>query len=75
MTRKEALAEAECKQFAQPEATWVAVPRGEDWVVARVGVGSAPRERVATIKPPPVTPHEAPQSPGERAVTQFGAGG
>jgi hypothetical protein len=76
VTREEAAIEAERKQRAEPDAKWIATPRGDEWIVARIGVAPNDGEPAATAtKPPPPTPHDAPQSPLERVVTQFGAGG
>jgi hypothetical protein len=75
MTRDEAIAQARRRQAAHPDAKWVATRRHEEWVVARIGLKPAPNGPTGTaIKPPPPTPHEAPQSELQRVVTQFGAG-
>jgi hypothetical protein len=67
MTRAQAEAEAERKQRTRPDATWIATQRGDEWVVACVGVGPNKNKPTGTaIKPPPETPHEAPLAPEER---------
>jgi hypothetical protein len=76
MTREEALAEVKRKQRSHPDVTWVATPRGDEWVVASIDVprGTVKPTGTAT-KPPPTTPHESLQSPQERLNTLYGSGG
>jgi hypothetical protein len=73
MTREEAIAEAERRRIAEPEATWIATRRGSEWAVARIGLAPHGHTGTAT-KPPPPAPRDDPHSPIERA-TWFAAGG
>lgn len=74
MTRDQAIAEAARLQRERPDAKWLATEREGAWVVARIEL--APTTPTGTaVKPPPVAPHDAPQSELQRITTQFGSGG
>ena len=75
MTHEEAIAEVARIQAADPEATWVAVGRENEWVIARVGLPPTPKPRgkATNAKPPPVAPRDDPHSAIERAAW-FAAG-
>ena len=76
MTREQATPEAARKRRAHPDAKWIATRRGAVWAVARIGVSPGSTEPTGTAtKPPPPTPHEAPQSQRERLITLYGTGG
>jgi hypothetical protein len=74
MTREEAIAEVERRRASHPDATWVATQRGEDWIVARIGLAPTKPTGTAT-KPPPAAPRDDPHSSLERASWFAGAGG
>jgi len=74
MTRDEAIAEAQRRQSAHPDAKWIATERNGEWIVASIGLQPAPGPTGMAIKPPPA-PQGAPQSELQRVVTQFGIGG
>jgi hypothetical protein len=73
MTREQAMAEVERKRVAEPDATWMATHRGDDWSVARIGLTPTKPTGTAT-KPPPGAPRDDPHSSVERAAW-FAAGG
>jgi hypothetical protein len=73
MTREQAIAEVESRRAKDPDATWVTVPRGGEWTVARIGLAPTKQSGTAT-KPPPPAPRDDPHSPLERAAW-FAAGG
>jgi hypothetical protein len=76
MTHEQAMAEVERRQRSDPAAKWIATKQGEEWAVARIGVQpSTVHPTATTIKPPPATPHDDPQSALQRVANQFGAFG
>jgi hypothetical protein len=74
MTREEAIAEVERLRASHPDATWVATRRGDDWIVARIGLVPTKPTGTAT-KPPPAAPRDDPHSSLERAAWFAGTGG
>jgi len=66
MTRAEAMAEVKRRQASDPGAGWVATQRGNEWIVARIGLAPIKHTGTAT-KPPPAAPRDDPPSPVERA--------
>jgi hypothetical protein len=76
MTRDEAITEAERRQREDPDAKWLATQRGDEWIVARVGLGTTPIKPTGTaVQAPPLAPHDVPQSDLQRITTQFGSPG
>jgi hypothetical protein len=76
MSRDEAIAEAKRKQRLHPDATWIATQQDDEWVVARIGLSPSTIAPTATAtEPPPVTPHDDPQSPLQRVTTLYGSSG
>ncbi len=73
MTRDEAMAEVERRRLAEPDVTWMATQREDDWSVARIGLTPIKQTGTAT-KPPPPAPRDDPHSSAERA-SWFAAGG
>lgn len=73
MTREQAIDEVARRRISDPEATWIAAERGNEWIVARIGLEPDKPTGTAT-KPPPVAPRDDPHSPIERAAW-FAAGG
>ena len=53
---------------------WIATQRLGEWVVARIGLQPTTATGMA-VQPPPITPHDAPQSELQRITTLFGSGG
>jgi hypothetical protein len=59
----------------RPDATWLAVRRGGEWVVASIGVPAPTNAPMGTAVKPPPAPHGPVQSELQRVATQYGAGG
>jgi hypothetical protein len=74
VTHEEAIAEVERRRVSDPDATWVATRRGDQWTVARIAVPTIKPTGTAT-KPPPAAPRDDPHSPAERAAWFAGGGG
>jgi hypothetical protein len=73
MTRDEALAEAQRRQRAYPEAKWLATREGDGWTVARINLAPVTVEPTATATtPPPTAPRDDPYSPLENVTRMFG---
>jgi hypothetical protein len=73
MTRDEATIEAERRQRVHPDAKWIATRRGEEWIVARIGLAPASTQPLSTaLTPPPPAPREDPQSQLQRLIQQVG---
>jgi hypothetical protein len=73
MRHQEAIAEVKRRRVSDPDVTWIAMQRGSEWTLARIGV--APNKQTGTAtKPPPVSPRDDPHSAAERAAW-FAAGG
>jgi len=73
MTRKEAIAEVERRRASDPDRTWIAAQRGDEWLVARIALAPTKVTGTAT-KPPPVAPRDDPHSAIERAAWFAGGG-
>jgi len=73
MTREEAIAGVERRRASDPDGTWIATQRGDEWMIARIALAPTKVTGTAT-KPPPAAPRDDPHSAIERAAW-FAAGG